>query len=657
MTRMPRSLVLASLLVLAASAVGVPLLAQRGVAGEWPVYGGDHGSTKYAALDQVDRDNVKRLEIAWTWESPDNAMAGDDRRLMPGGFKSTPIMKGGVLYVSTSYNQAAAIDAATGEQRWVFDPGLRAEGRRPHNLGFNQRGVAYWEVDTARGKQGRIYLATNDAWLWALDAATGKPVESFGDGGKVDLTQGLGREVSRRIYGVMSAPLAIDGVVIVGSSISDGPTQPEMPPGHVRAFDASTGEQRWIFHTIPQEGEVGNDTWEDGSWKYTGNTNVWTLMSADAELGTLYLPVSTPTNDWYGGHRLGDNLFAESLVCLKAATGERVWHFQFVHHGLWDYDLPAAPTLADITVDGREIKAVAQITKQGFVFVFDRVTGEPVWPIEERQVPQSTVPGERASPTQPFPTRPAPYEHQGISKDDLIDFSPELRAEAEKILEDFEWGPLYTPPSLKGTISMPGWGGGANWWGAAIDPETSMLYIPSGTSPIVIALQAPDASRSSFKYIRGGGRGLRGPQGLPLTKPPYGRLTAIDLDTGEHVWMRPHGDGPRQQVIDLGLPDPGPLGSFNATGPLVTGTLLFVGQGTRGRGSSVDEKSMLRAYDKATGEVVHAVELELPPSGTPMTYLAGGRQLIVVAAGGGPRAVLYGLALGGAQTSPSGSGR
>ncbi|HVS13164.1 MAG TPA: pyrroloquinoline quinone-dependent dehydrogenase [Thermoanaerobaculia bacterium] len=643
MLRAPALLVVLSL-------CSVPLAAQDGVAGgSWPHYGGDLGSTKYAALDQIDRHNVARLELAWTWESPDNELAGDNRMLMPGPFKSTPIMVGGTLYVSTSYNQVAAIDAVTGAQKWVFDTGLRAAGARPLNLGFNHRGVAWAEVDG----RGRLLMPTNDAWLWALDAATGEPVKSFGADGRIDLTQGLGREVERRLYMVMSAPLVIDGVVIVGSSIFDGPTRKEMPPGHVRAFDVATGEQRWIFHTIPQAGEHGNDTWEDGSWEYTGNTNVWTLMSADPELGYVYLPVSTPTNDWYGGHRLGDNLVAESLVCVEAATGKRVWHFQLVHHGLWDYDLPAAPNLVDITVDGRAIKAVAQITKQGFVFVFDRVSGEPVWPIEERAVPQSTVPGERTSPTQPFPTKPAAYEHQGISEDMLIDFSPELRAEAGKILEDYDWGPLYTPPSLKGVISMPGWGGGANWWGAAFDPETGVLYIPSGTSPIVIALMEPDPARSSFRYMRGGDRGFAGPQGLPLTKPPYGRITAIDLDTGEHVWTKPHGDGPRQQVIDLGLPDPGPLGSFSATGPVLTETLLLVGQGARGgRGARSEEKSVLRAYDKATGEILHTLELELPPSGTPMTYLADGRQYLVVAAGGGPRAVLYAFALPAGAAGP-----
>jgi len=417
-----------------------------------------------------------------------------------------------------------------------------------------------------------------------------------------------------------------------------------MPPGHVRGFDVRTGEQRWIFHSIPQDEEYGVETWEEGAWEYSGNTNVWTVMSGDPELGYVYLPFGTPTNDWYGGHRLGDNVFAESLVCLNAENGERVWHFQMIHHGLWDYDLPAAPNLVDIEVDGKKIKAVAQISKQGFIYVFDRVTGEPVWPIEERPVGQSTVPGERAAPTQPFPTRPAPYEHQGISDDTLIDFTPELRAEALKLIEKYDHGPIYTPPSLRGTIQLPGWGGGANWSGAAVDPDTAMIYIPSSTGPIVVQLVEPDASRSDFRYSRGGDSRVSGPQGLPLIKPPYSRITAIDLNTGEHTWMVPHGEGIRQRIIDKGIPDPGPVGGRGSTGPLLTKTLLFLGQGGRTNRGQGGTGSVLRAFDKATGDIVHEIELPGPPSATPMTYMSGGKQYISIALGGGePK--LIGLAL------------
>ncbi|HKC89103.1 MAG TPA: PQQ-binding-like beta-propeller repeat protein, partial [Blastocatellia bacterium] len=366
----------------------------------------------------------------------------------------------------------------------------------------------------------------------------------------------------------------------------------EAPRGDIQAFDVRTGKPLWIFHTVPQAGESGNETWQNESWKYTGAANAWTLMSVDEELGYVYLPTGTPTNDWYGGHRLGNNLFAESLICLEAKTGKLVWHFQTVHHGLWDYDLPAAPTLVDITVKGKRIKAVAQITKTGFVWVFDRVNGKPVWPIEERAVPQSTVSGERTSPTQPFPTKPAPFESQGSTEDNLIDFTPELRAEAKQILEQYDHGPIFTPPTEKGTINLPGWGGGGNWWGAAFDPQTGMLYVPSITAPIVVKLVKPDPARSNFNYVRGGasiGGSVNGPRGLPLFKPPYGRITAINLNTGDHAWMIAHGDGDRKKINEVIKEmsgkdvDVGPVGAGGG-GPLLTKTLLFVGQGAGGRG-------------------------------------------------------------------------
>jgi quinoprotein glucose dehydrogenase len=361
-------------------------------------------------------------------------------------------------------------------------------------------------------------------------------------------------------------------------------------------------------------------------------------MSADPELGLVYLPVGTPTNDWYGGHRLGDNLYAESLVAVNARTGVPVWHFQAVKHGLWDYDMPAAPNLIDINVDGRQIKALAQISKQGFVYVLDRATGEPVWPIEDRQVPPSNVPGERASPTQPHPTRPAPFDLQGISDETLVDFTPELRAEALANIERFDYGPLFTPPTLRGTINLPGWAGGGGWQGSAVDPDTGIMYIPSATSEIVVQLVEPEEGSSDFTYVRGGVTSVNGPQGLPLTKPPYGRLTAIDLNTGDHIWMVPHGEGIRQRIIDLGILDPGPVGSTSRTGPVLTKTLLYIAQ-QDGR------RSVMRAFDKATGEVVHEFELPSVPSATPMTYMAGGKQYIAIALGGGTESSLVTYAL------------
>ncbi|MEK6324063.1 MAG: pyrroloquinoline quinone-dependent dehydrogenase [Acidobacteriota bacterium] len=620
------------LCLLVISLGAIPVGASNGVRkGEWRFYGGDQGSGKYSPLDQINRENVQKLKVAWSWDSPDLKVLAQNSKLYTLGYEATPLMIGGVLYISTSLSQVAAIDAVTGKTIWVYDPKSYETGH-PTNLGFVHRGVAYW----TDGKAERIFIGTSDAYLIAVDAKTGQPVASFGENGRVDLTKAIPLAVRARNYAVTSPPMVCRDVVLVGASISDGPVKKEMPRGDIQAFDVRTGKPAWIFHTVPQAGEFGNETWEDDSWKYTGNTNNWTLMSADEALGYLYIPLGTPTNDWYGGHRLGNNLFAESLICLEAKTGKRVWHYQTVHHGVWDYDLPAAPVLCEIKVKGKRIKAVVQITKTGFCFVFDRATGEPVWPIEERPVPQSVIPGERLSPTQPFPTRPAPYELQGATEDNLIDFSPELRQEALAILNRFDHGPLFTPPTEKGTIYLPGWGGGANWWGAAFDPDTGMFYIPSSTGPIGVRLSKPDPNRSNFRYVRtfeGTGLSVSGPRGLPLFKPPYGRITAIDLNKGEHVWQIPHGDGPRKKVNELlgNGKDVGPLGAGGG-GPLLTKTLLFVGQGASGRGGGGGGAgNFLRAFDKATGKVVAEIALAANPHGTPMTYMTRGKQYIVVA--------------------------
>ncbi len=625
--------VLVSLLLFCSACLSV-----TSYANDWPSYGADAASTKYVDFSQINEANVSQLALSWSWASPDNLtvaenQAKQDFRASPGTYKVTPIAIDGVLYVSTSFGRVAAIDGETGAQRWVFD--TRAwESGRPANLGYNHRGVSYW----SDGAKGRILMPGNDAYLWSLDAATGLPDPAFGEQGRIDLTQGLGREVDRRAYTQISAPLVIGDIVVVGSSINDVPRFKEAPPGHVRGFDVRTGEQIWMFHTIPQAGEFGNDTWEEGAWEYTGNTNVWTVMSADPALGYVYLPIGTPTNDWFGGHRKGNNLFAESLVCLDAKTGQRVWHYQFVHHGVWDYDLPAAPNLVDIEVDGRPIKAVAQITKQGFVFVFDRETGEPVWPIVETPVPGSSVPGEVLSATQPIPSKPAPFEAQGISDDTLINFTPELRREALAALEQFDYGPLYTPPSLRGTVNLPGWFGGGGWQGGAVDPETGMLYLPSASSPMVVQLQQPEADSSNFTYVRGGVTSAPSPGGLPLIKPPYGRITAIDLNTGEHAWMVPHGEGIRERIIAQGILDPGPVGSPSRTGPLLTKTLLFLAQDDNSR-------YVLRAYNKQNGDVIHEIDLPLPTGGTPMSYQVNGKQFIAIAVGAGPDSRILAYAL------------
>ncbi len=625
---------------------------------EWTTYHGSLAAHQYAALDQIDASNAAQLEVAWSWESPDNALVKENRRRTPFSFKSTPLKVGDDLYVNTSLGQVVSIDAITGETKWVFDTkAYEAFTGRPTNLGYNSRGVGYW----TDGKQKLVFQPSNDAKLWAIDAVTGEPVGGFGTDGYVDLIETLRRKTRLQSYGIVSAPLVVGNVVIVGSSIFDGPTRQSMPPGDVRGFDVRTGELVWTFHNPPKKGEVGHGTWLEGSAEYTGNANVWTNMSADHELGLVYLPFGTPTNDWYGGHRKGDNLFAESIVCINAATGEYVWHYQLVHHGLWDYDIPAAPTLFDAEIDGKMVKGVAVVTKQGFNYVFDRVTGEPIWPIVELPVPASDVPGERASATQPFPTKPPPFESQGITDETIVDFTPEIRAEAMEILKNFKTGPLYTPPvvitdGIWGTVQHPGWGGGANWFGAALDPETGMLYVPSYSAPIVVGLQKPDGARSNFDYIRGSPRqenshtnavtGIQGPRGLPIIKPPYGRITAYDMSEGDIAWQVPHGDGIRQKIIDLGIPDPGPVGSSGGTGPLLTRTLLFLGQGARTSRINDDRTgSVLTAYDKASGATIANVALDKAPTGTPMSYMHNGKQYIVFATGVGGNAGITALAL------------
>lgn len=601
--------------------------------GEWPSYGGDIGSNKYSPLSQISESNVGELTQAWSWDSPDNAMVAQNRQLMPFFYEATPLYVNGRLYTTTSLGQVAALDPATGEQIWVHDTKDYEHGR-PTNLGFVNRGPSYW----TDGEVERVYIATGNAFLWALDAKTGKPVASFGDDGVVDLTKDMRRPVDRRSYGVSSPPLVVDGKLVVGSSIFDGPTRKEMPPGDVRAFDAVTGELSWTFHNPPQKGDIGYDTWKDGAAEYTGNANNWTLMSADADLGYVYLSFGTPTNDWYGGHRKGDGLFAESIVCVKAGAGEYVWHFQTTHHGVWDYDLPAAAALVDITVDGKARKALAQVTKQGFLFVLDRVTGEPIWPIEERAVPASTAEGEELSPTQPFPTKPAPYDRQGVTEDDLIDFTPELRAKAVEILKGFNHGPLYTPPMEgKPTLYLPGWNGGGNWCGLGFDPDTGLCYIASLTNPIAIELVKPDAARSNFTMVARMQTNIPGPEGLPLLKPPYGRITAIDLNTGEHAWQVPHGAGPKDHpaLKELNLGD---LGNSDRGYPLVTKTLLFMaqdggGRGGMGRGASAPSPNF-RAFNKATGEKIWETALAAAPTAAPMTYMHEGKQYVAVSIGG-----------------------
>ena len=631
---------LVGIFVAAGAAAGAPAAhAQTGAdPAEWRFYGGDPGHTKYTPLDQITADNVDRLRIAWTWTSVDeklraeNPVIGQGRRFRTYAWEVTPLVVDGVLYTTTNLGQAAAVDPATGETLWSYDPGLYLDGR-PAVHGFLSRGLAWW----SDGEDARLLYAGGRTWLVSVDAKTGEPDPDFGLNGRVDLTRGLGRTIDPSQYAVSSPPVVVGDTVVVGSAVTEGAGRKEAPPGHVRGYDVRTGEMKWIFHTIPQPGEFGHETWGNDSWKWAGGANVWTNMSADPALGYVYLPVGSPVTDYYGGHRPGDNLFANSLVCLDAETGRRVWHFQFVHHTVWDYDLPAAPNLIDVTVDGREIAAVAQITKQGFTFVFDRATGEPVWPIEERPVPPSTAPGERTSPTQPYPTKPPPYLTSGALESDLIDFTDELRAEALEIYRRHTAGPLYTPPALGGNIVRPGWSGGANWWGAAFDPETGRLYVPSWAHFSFVVLEPGDPARSDLA-VRPRVSNLPGPRGLPLFKPPYSQLAALDMNAGELRWSVPLGDGPRGHEALRGLDLP-PLGNYEKSGgPLLTKTLLFIGQGI--------ESNRLRAFDKETGRELFETALPARSSSAPISYLAGGRQYVVLAVGGGgDREQLVALAL------------
>ena len=614
----------------------VPLPLQDGpVAGglmtEWLHHRGTAGSQNYSDLDLINADNVANLEVAWRWKS-------DNFGPTPWpNFETTPIMANGVLYATAGVRRAAvAIDATTGETLWMYriEEGKRGDNAPRKGPG---RGVAY----RRDGALETIYMISPGYHLVALDAKTGKPVTSFGDDGIVDLKANIDQDIdldNARI-GASSPPIVVGDVVIVGSAFPAGGAPPtkEMPVGNVTGYDAVTGERLWIFHTIPQPGEFGHETWEDRGWSFTGNVGVWAPMSADPELGYVYLPTEAPTGDYYGGHRPGDNLFSQSLVCLDAKTGERVWHFQTVHHPIWDYDLPAPPVLIDIEVDGRQIPAVAQISKQGFTFVFDRRTGDPVWPIEERSVAASSVPAEITSATQPFPTLPEPFEPQGVSDDNLNNLTPEVFAEARRIASRYTTGPLYTPPTVVtddnlGTLVALTPGGGGNWQGAVADPETGFMYVSSTSSVSIVGLMSdPDRSNMNFVISRAT---LEGPFGLPLTRPPWGRITAIDLNTGEIAWVIANGDTPEavrdhEKLRGVDLPR---TGHEDRAGLLVTKSLLFAGEGA-GLYVATQGGTKFRAHDKRSGEILAEIDLGTRQSGVPMTYAINGKQFIVVAAG------------------------
>ena len=617
-------------------------------AGEWPSYTGDTRGSRYAPLEQINAGNFSTLEVAWRFKT-DSLGPRPEFKL-----EGTPLMIGGVLYATGGTSRGVvALDAATGAKLWthIEQEGARgAAAVRP----LSGRGLSYW----SDGTTARILYVTPGYRLIALDAKTGARITTFGDSGAVDLKTETDQTILPDLVtgemGFQGAPVVARNVVIIGAAFREGgaPKSFRNNKGYIRGYDARTGKRLWIFHTIPQAGEPGYDTWLKNSAETTGNTGVWTQLTVDETLGLVYLPVESPTGDYYGGHRPGNNLYGESLVCLDLATGVKKWHFQMVHHPIWDFDLSAAPILADITVGGRAVKSVAVPTKQGILYVFDRVSGKPVWPIVEKPVEAGDVPGEWYAPTQPFPTKPAAYARNGVSLDDLIDYTPELKAAGVAVASKFKLGPIFTPPVVSkaggpvATLANGPTNGGTNWPGGSYDPETHMLYVhASNYSPAVLGLVTPAAGASDMDFVQGLAPQPPGTpransltvQGLPLFKPPYATISAINLDKGEIVWQVPHGETPdavrtHDALKDMTLPRTGQPGMI---GTLVTKTLVIAGDpqvttsATRARGA------MLRAYDKTSGREVGAVVMPAQQSGSPMTYLVNGRQYLVVAVSGG----------------------
>ena len=622
---------------------------------EWPVYGGDPGAQRYSPLQDINPANVAGLASAWEWrtgetEMTDSTGAGID----PGYFEATPIMLGDTLYLSTPFHRVVALDAESGRELWKFNPGTEIWG----SIGFSHpsfvhRGVAIWSAPGER----RVFLNSRGN-LFALDATTGRPIPSFGAGGWVDLTQGLRWPANPRHYGQSSPPVVWKDVVVLGSAIPDRLIHDRPPTGEVQAFDVRTGKRLWSWNPIPGPGEPGGETWEPGASDRIGHANVWAPFTVDTARGLIYLPVSAPTNDWYGGRRKGAGLYGESLVCLEAATGRLIWHYQLVHHGLWDYDPASPPMLITLRTGGRQVDAVALAGKTGFLYVFDRVTGAPVWPIEERPVPASDVPGEVAFPTQPIPTRPPAFARQGISDSDLVDFTPELRARARAALRSHRLGPLFTPPSLAGTVLLPGWIGGAGWGGGAFDATTGIFYVKASTRPTLARLVRPDSTGVSAGagyildpladpsdvldlmlptrsgLLRRFSKDVR----IPIVRPPYGTLTAIDLSRGEIRWQVTLGDTPEirfhPKLRSLNLPI---LGVAGSPGPLVTrsGLLFLTGGG-----------DVFYAIDARNGAVLWNAPLGRVGWANPMTYrTSAGRQFVLIATGLGRGATLRAFAL------------
>ena len=599
---------------------------------QWGYYSANPATTRYSPLAQIDTGNVAGLHVVWRHPHVDPAVIKANPDLsVSNRYMSTPIYVDGLLYIPNGWGLVEAIDPATGKTVWTQKPLIAGPEGLPSLM--ISKGVAYW----GRGRDARI-LNVRQQHLFALDPKTGEPVASFGDAGKVDLSTPEFR------YKWAGVPVVAGDVVLVGASMLEQDSALNMggPPGLVRAFDVRTGKERWHWQAIPQAGDPATATWKNDAWKYSGASNVWSTFSVDEQLGLVYVPTTGGTNDMYGGHRLGDDLYTSSIVALDMKSGKRAWHFQTTHHDLFDYDLPAAPVLIDITVGGKRIKALAQVTKQGLLFVLDRTNGKPVWPIEERPVAASTVPGEVTSPTQPWPTKPAPYERMGLTDDDLIDFTPELKREAREIVKKYRTGPAFTPPSVidkspggtLGTIQLPGASGGAQWNGAAFDPETQVLYVASRTVPFVADLFAPDPARSDLKYRAGMREIMNGPQGLPLTKPPYGRITAYDMKTGDTLFVVPNADGPRNHPALAALQLP-PLGDATPSAVIATRTLLFTTEADKStpRSPANVGGTHFKALDKATGATLASIDLGVDQNNTPMTFMHAGKQYIVLSVG------------------------
>ncbi|MXY29948.1 MAG: PQQ-binding-like beta-propeller repeat protein [Gammaproteobacteria bacterium] len=609
---------------------------------EWTYYGGQNSFNRYSPLTQISAENVASLEIAWQRPGVDANLQDEFPELAFNNYlRGTPILVDGTLYAPNAVGLVEAFDPGTGKTRWVQQAASLEDAR-----GRSFRGVAHWSGDGAEdltsdnGHAGGRIISVRGSWLHALDAGTGRPVASFGDGGSVNLVP-----EGRDRFNWSSGPIVVGDIIVIAGTVDgagdSGTEWRDSEPEDIRGYDARTGELAWTFHVIPREGEFGADTWGDGSRELSGDVGSWCCLSADDELGIVYVPLGAPTSAYYGGHRPGDNLFANSLVALDAATGERLWHFQMVHHDIWEYDTLGPPVLGRIDVDGRAIDAVMQASKTGFLFTFDRRTGEPVWPIEERAVPQSKVPGEATSPTQPFPSKPPPFDRQGVSEKDLIDFTPEIHKRALALADSLVLGPLFTPPMEEGSIEgkigtyvVPGAWGAGNWHTGAFDPETATYYAVSLTLPNVWRLSRTDEP-GDMEFGTQGGWPRAEIEGLPIVRPPWGRITAIDMNRGEHLWMAPNGDAPNDHPLLEGLDLP-PLGNANRPAPLLTATLLFIGEGSDAVIGTPDTHwgTEFRAYDKATGKVVWEMDLPSGTTGGPMTYMHEGKQYIVVAVGG-----------------------